>query len=116
MKDFKYSAGAIFYAFCCLLGGFLLGIYIDFIWFARFGALIVLFGVMSEYGLLQKELQTLYQALKGQGASVFGNSGIGDLSPSPLHQRFALCSHITIVLGTLIWGFGDWALEWVIGK
>jgi hypothetical protein len=102
------------FPFHCLLSSWLfglIGLTLGFIckpeWFGRFGSLIVLFAVMSEYALLQFELSKLYQSLKGEGGSECGNSGIPDLKPSTWHQQQALMSHITIVIGTIIWGFGD---------
>ncbi|WP_096087824.1 hypothetical protein [Agaribacterium haliotis] len=91
--------------------GLLLGIYIASDLFARFGSIVVLLAVMSEYALLKSELMRLYQSLRGQGAAVCGNTGIPNLEPSRWHQKQALISHITIIVGTFIWGFGDLCLQ-----
>ncbi|MBE9490989.1 MAG: hypothetical protein IMY67_11885 [Bacteroidetes bacterium] len=90
--------------------GLYLGIKYEYKWFGNFGSLVVLFGVVSEYSLIQLELKSLYQALIGQGATVAGNEGIPDLSPNKFHSFLALLSHIVIIVGTLIWGFGEWLL------
>jgi len=87
--------------------GFGLGTKIDPMFFSRFGSIVVLLGIMSEYSLIKIELATLYKTLKGQGAAVAGNRGISDLTPDNWHQKQALLAHITIVTGTLVWGFGD---------
>jgi hypothetical protein len=87
--------------------GIVIGIYFEPEYFARIGSVIVLLAVMSEYALLQVELSRLYESLRGQGAAECGNTGVPDLTPTRWHQRQALMSHITIVIGTLIWGFGD---------
>ncbi len=99
--------------FSWLLGifGLILGIYINPEYFGRMGSIVVLFSVMSEYALLKIELDRLYQRLKGQGATQDGSKGIPDLTPSVWHQRQALMSHITIIVGTFIWGFGDLFLQ-----
>ncbi|PKM21056.1 MAG: hypothetical protein CVV11_06235 [Gammaproteobacteria bacterium HGW-Gammaproteobacteria-15] len=114
MQKFKFSMGMIFLALAMALVGLLLGIFQDPKWLGNFGALVVMFGVASEYSLLQHELKALYAALKGEGAPVFGSSGIPDLKPCRFHSVLALTSHIVIVLGTVIWGFGEWSLEWLL--
>ena len=82
--------------------GLVLGIWIAPEYFSRMGSVVVLFALMGEYALLKRELGLLYQRLtKGNG------DGPGDLSPSRWHQKKALVSHATIVIGTFIWGFGD---------
>ncbi|MEO9736424.1 MAG: hypothetical protein ABJF90_05140 [Lentilitoribacter sp.] len=114
MQKFRFSIGTICLAIAMALVGLSLGIYIEPKWFGNFGALVVMFGVASEYSLLQHELKALYSALRGQGAAVCGNDGIPDLSPGKFHSRLALISHLVIVLGTVLWGFGEWYLGWVL--
>lgn len=114
MQKFRSSIWAIGLAFAMALAGLALGIYIDPKWFGNFAALVVMFGVASEYSLLQHELKALYSTLRGQGAAVAGNGGIPDLSPGKFHSRLALISHLVIVLGTLFWGFGEWFLGWIL--
>ena len=116
MSEFKFSICAISLAFSALFIGISLGLHFKPIWFGSFGALIVLFGVVSEYALLQKELSALYLALKGQGAAEAGNTGIPDLSPKNTHLRLARLSHVVIVMGTIIWGFGEQFLLWLLCK
>lgn len=88
--------------FCGGLGLFL-GLLIEPLWFARFGSLVVLFSAMSEYALLHSELDRLYARLE----KVDSDDDIPDLSPSKWHQKKVLFTHITLISGTLIWGFGD---------
>ncbi|WP_319381524.1 hypothetical protein [Thiomicrorhabdus sp.] len=83
--------------------GLILGFAWDGIWFARFGSLVVLFAVMSEYSLMHRELDVLYQRLE----KVDVGDDIPDLAPSKWHRKKVWLSHLTVVLGTLIWGFGD---------
>ena len=113
MSDYKFPIFSLSLALTAFVVGAYLGFQQEAIWFARFGSVIVLFGVISEYALLQMELATLYQALRGQGAAECGNSGIPDLSPKVKHVRLARLSHVVIVIGTFVWGFGDWYILWV---
>ena len=83
--------------------GLLIGLALEPMWFARFGSLVVLFSLMSEYALLHNELNQLYMRLK----KVDDSGDIPDLSPSKWHHKKVWFSHLTIIFGTLIWGFGD---------
>ncbi len=83
--------------------GLILGLWLEPLWFARFGSLVVLFAAMSEYRLLHGELNRLYDRLE----KVDADMDMPDLTPSKWHMKKVWISHITLVLGTLIWGFGD---------
>ena len=83
--------------------GLTLGLFLEPLWFARFGSLIVLFAAMSEYSLLHGELNRLYIRLE----KVDADMDMPDLTPSKWHLKKMALSHITLVMGTLIWGFGD---------
>jgi len=83
-----------------LILGLILGLVFEPMWFARMGAVVVLFGAMSEYSLLKMEMAALYQQLEGETTSK-------KLAPSFWHQNKANVSHILVVIGTLVWGFGD---------
>lgn len=85
------------------LVGLILGLTLEPFWFARFGSLIVLFAVMSEYTLLHGELKILYDSLESNSTL----REINDITPSRWHQKKVRLTHITLVAGTLIWGFGD---------
>ncbi|WP_019555876.1 hypothetical protein [Thiomicrorhabdus arctica] len=85
------------------LVGLVLGLVLEPMWFARFGSLMVLLSLMSEYLLLHNELNRLYVSLE----KVDDSGDIPDLSPSKWHYKKVKLSHLTIILGTLIWGFGD---------
>jgi hypothetical protein len=90
--------------------GYYLGVNYDPLWFARFGSVIVLFGIIAEFILLQNQFSALYSSLNGQGAAVFGGTGIPDLTPSKWKRIQSTLAHFTVISGTLIWGFGDWIL------
>jgi len=62
--------------------------------------------VMSEYALIHQEFDTLYRRLD----KVSADDNIPDLSPSKWHRKKVWFSHLTVILGTLIWGFGDLVL------
>ncbi|WP_373020200.1 hypothetical protein [Thiomicrorhabdus sp.] len=99
----KRSGLALVLAWLMGLIGFVFGLVFDPIWFARFGSVVVLFAVMSEYALLHGELNILYQRLE----KVQAEDDMPDLTPSKWHRKKVWLSHLTVVLGTLIWGFGD---------
>lgn len=99
----KKSGLLLLLAWAAGLVGLVLGIWLEPLWFARFGSLVVLFSVMSEYSLLHGELNVLYQRLE----KVDADMDMPDLKPSKWHLKKVWMSHITIVIGTLIWGFGD---------
>lgn len=99
----KKSGLLLLLAWFMALLGLALGLSLEPLWFARFGSLVVLFAIMSEYVLLHSELNRLYDSLEG----VDHGDDIPDLTPSKWHRKKVLLSHATVVLGTLIWGFGD---------
>ena len=99
----KKSGLLLILAWVAGLVGLLLGLALEPMWFARFGSLMVLFSLMSEYFLLHNELNRLYVSLE----KVDDAANIADLSPSKWHHKKVWLSHLTIILGTLIWGFGD---------
>ena len=85
------------------LTGLALGLLFEPAWFARSGSLMVLMAVISEYSLLHGELARLYTKLD----QIDADDDIPDLSPSKWHRHKLHLTHVTVILGTLIWGFGD---------
>lgn len=100
MNDRRLPLVYICLALVSLVLGLIVGLVHQPIWFARMGALVVLFGAMSEFALLKLELSQLYSQLESGKINK-------TLPPSRWHQHKALVSHVIVVLGTLIWGFGD---------
>lgn len=98
----KKSGLLLLLAWLTGLLGLALGLLFEPIWFARFGSLIVLFSAMSEYSLLHNELNRLYSRLENTE-----DNEVPDLTPSRWHQKKVFLTHITLIVGTLIWGFGD---------
>ena len=100
-----YRKSALFLVLAWLSGiiGFVLGVSIEATWFARFGSIVVLFAIMSEYVLLHKQLTILYEDLENHDTI----SEIEVIKPSKWHRKKVWVSHLTVALGTVIWGFGD---------
>ena len=84
--------------------GFLLGLTLGPGWFGRFGSLVVLFAVIGEFALLRGELTRLYDRLSNSDDGLVHSK---DYQPSRWHNKKSLLLHLTIVSGTVIWGFGD---------
>ena len=72
--------------------------------FARFGSLVVLVALIGEFSMLRAELRLLYDRL-GTTDDEFVHAR--DFTPSRWQNKKALLLHLTVVAGTLIWGFGD---------
>jgi hypothetical protein len=73
-------------------------------WFARFGSLVVLFALMGEFSLLKGELSRLYGRLSDSDDGLVHSK---DFMPSRWHNKKSVFLHLTIIIGTIIWGFGD---------
>ena len=100
MSSRRYPLVHIVLAVFSLVLGFILGFILEPMWFARMGAMVVLFGAMSEYALLKQEFGALYRQLAQQDTNAHQ-------PPSKWHQYKAYISHLLVVVGTLVWGFGD---------
>jgi len=95
----------------CLLAAWVLGVVglglgllVSPMMFARFGSLIVLFALIGEFALLKGELSRLYDSLSDDSDGLVHSK---DFTPSRWHNKKGLLLHVTIVAGTIIWGFGD---------
>ncbi len=74
-------------------------------WLARSGSLMVLFSVIAGYILLGDRDKYHSETLKrhwGERTVDFSK-----IHPSPLHRKLESVSHLTVVIGTVIWGYGD---------
>ena len=100
----RLPALALLCAWLCTCLGLILGLVFDAGWFGRFGSLVVLFALIGEFSLLKGELNLLYQRL---GDSDDGLVHSKDFSPSRWHGKKSVMLHLTVVVGTVIWGFGD---------
>jgi hypothetical protein len=74
-------------------------------WLARSGSLMVLFSVITGYILLGERDTYHSQTLKRH----WGKETVdfSKIHPSPLHRKLETVSHLTVVIGTVIWGYGD---------
>ena len=106
--SFKYPILNIVLSIICIVLGLILGVNSGPTWFARLGALVVLFAVMAEYSLVQIEMANIYQTV--QRYSGTWNDEPWDLKPGLTQIVTSRLAHTLVVLGTLIWGFGDWLL------
>ena len=111
MKSSHFSITSPRLPVLCLLGawlagliGLVLGVFIDGAWFGRFGSLIVLFALIGEFSLLKGELYRLYERLSDESEDYVRSK---DYAPSRWHAKKSVALHLTIVVGTVVWGFGD---------
>ncbi len=95
----------------CLLGawalvviGFMVGLFGHAHMFARFGSLVVLVALIGEFSMLRAELRLLYDRLSSDEDEFVHTR---DFTPSRWNNKKLLLLHLTVVAGTLIWGFGD---------
>ncbi|MBN2647279.1 MAG: hypothetical protein JXR44_05795 [Thiotrichales bacterium] len=103
MMRHKQATLFLLSAWALAVVGLLLGVLLEPIWFARFGSLVVLFALMSEYTLMHGELDLLYRRLD----QVDSEDDIPDLSPSKWQRKKVWLAHWTVIGGTVVWGFGD---------
>ena len=75
-------------------------------WLARSGSMMVLLSVMANYILLQDRdayhSEKLKQYRAGDQAADFSK-----IHPSREHQDLESTSQVSVVIGTVIWGYGD---------
>jgi len=91
-------------------------------WFARSGSLLVLCAAVVEYRLLAYLYDDIHIAAQKTARKLAVFPEISDnksvqslvganliLKPEPPKSRktLSLCSHIMIILGTAVWGYGD---------
>lgn len=75
-------------------------------WFMRSGSLMVLFSVIAEFLLLEGRDEYLNQRLSKSKVPNQQNS-LDSIHPSHTHKLLEIISHISVVIGTVIWGYGD---------
>ncbi|WP_299948231.1 hypothetical protein [uncultured Microbulbifer sp.] len=103
-KKLKYSTYAIILSFLALLAGVILGFCrlteVDYFWFQRSGALIVLFSAAAEYHLF------VTSNYIDQGDQFVGNDKWEE-NYGGQYKNLKWAAHSLLLIGTLIWGFGD---------
>ena len=68
---------------------------------------MLLGAIIGEFKLLKNEQNRLYGKLKGRGNVQAGEKGIPDLAQPNCHVRQMYAAHVTTIVGTLVWGFGE---------
>lgn len=75
-------------------------------WLSRSGSMMVLLSVMSNYILLQD--RDTYHSEKLQEYESAGQVvDFSKIHPSRAHQYLEFMSQISVIIGTVIWGYGD---------
>lgn len=96
----------IFSIFLLSIFGVLPSIYFnDWSWFSRSGALLVCFGVYIAWldykGMIENDILKLRSSLDTQIAEIFDEFNAKNKS------YFNRIEFLVVILGTLIWGYGD---------
>lgn len=76
----------------------------DFSWLSRSGSLMVLAAIVAEYRIATKQ-QDVNEAANTEVSNI-----ITRFKPVVLERnvrRIQLAAHVSVVVGTLIWGYGD---------
>jgi len=68
---------------------------------SRFGSIIVLVGAMGEYLLMNNKLNKIYEAIE------IASMPYTDVVISDSSKILTVTIHITVLLGTIVWGYGD---------
>lgn len=79
--------------------------------FSRAGSLLVICAVASEYSHFKVQIDLMKSSTRGTGGL---GGGVGPIDQGRLRNSLSKLSHIAAVLGTLIWGYGDWALSQIL--
>lgn len=75
-------------------------------WLARSGSLMVLLSVIANYVLLRARDAYHSEKLKQHGRGE-RSVDFSKVHPSRNHQYLETVSQISVVIGTVIWGYGD---------
>ena len=103
-KNYKLEIILLAIAITVVLISFLLSIYDNKnFWFMRSGSIMVLLAVIVEYKLNQKTLKNINQKSKMSTVTGFPTN----LLNSKEHNRVSIFAHSFAILGTIIWGYGD---------
>jgi len=73
-------------------------------WFLRSGSIMVLLSAIVEYQNFKIQQKINEKATEGSGALA---GGVGIIAQPKSRQLLLNFTHFTLVLGTLIWGYGD---------
>ena len=73
-------------------------------WFSSSGSLMVIFSGALEFR--QSRVQQRRNEIATKGSGTFGG-GVAPLELPIYRQRIIWASHVSLILGTLVWGYGD---------
>jgi len=108
MKKIDFPLQCLIAAWVISIISFYIGMHNGFHWFARSGALMVLFSIMAEYQLIMEKQNYIYKLVtQGRINTEQSLRAKGNFDPSNTHKRKEIVTHISVVIGTLIWGYGD---------
>lgn len=110
--SFKYPITCLLLSALCVVAFLILGLSNSHEWFSRGGALVTLFGIAAEYSLIQ--IQTKYLSSNFRGVGALSGGKIDSFSVPTPYPLIQISAHLMVILGTLIWGFGDWCLNWIV--
>ena len=103
-KNSNYPVHCLVFAWVGIVVSYVVAINYGAQWFSRTGSMLVLFSVMAEYALLTGRHDLLIEKIMKRSGIM---AGIGNVSPTKKHQNQEKFAHISAILGTFIWGFGD---------
>jgi|SRR5690625_1083407 len=106
--NYAYPVSALLLAFLFGGIGLCMGITIEPQWFSRFGALVVLCGVVAEYRLVKIEMDNIYDVVEKRSGR-WNDDHWGLELPKP-NKVLSWTAHLIVGVGTVIWGFGDFFL------
>lgn len=94
---------SLLFAWVIFVASYLVAVKFGATWFERSNSLVVLFGVMAEYFLLQLQEEDLSNKLHGVGT--FGGPAIDNVDSPGSHRKLVLVTHVTVMVSTFFWGF-----------
>ena len=102
LKEYKQFEIEILLLFISIIWVFI-SLFISENWFARSGSIMVLFSVIIEYRLLKAHNDMVNRKVQ---ASVHTRRAL-KITVLEEHKKISFITHIFLVVGTLIWGYGD---------
>lgn len=108
ITDYQYPFGCTVISALSLVIFFILGVNLNPEWFSRGGSIIVLFAIAAEYGLVIT--QSAEMEKRGKSPGTWDAPSLTFKMPAPF-SKLRMSAHLLAIIGTLIWGFGDWFIE-----
>lgn len=108
LTTYRYPFGCLVIATAAFFGFLIAGALKDPMLFVRGGSIVVLFSAAAEYGLLQVQNHVTNSRINGVGS--WGGPILSNFDIPPPFPRLRVTAHIYVIVGTFIWGFGDYFL------